>query len=57
MPALTDAIIDSMEAHNVMSKKALGSALVREALLEILLGPGQLYEALRARSGQSESRP
>jgi type I restriction enzyme R subunit len=50
-PALTDAIIDASEAHNAMSKKALGSAELREALLEILLGPGQLYESLRARSG------
>lgn len=30
-----------------MSTQALGSAAVRQALKEILLGPGQLYEKLR----------
>lgn len=48
-PALTEAIIESMEAHNLMSRKALGSEMIREALLEILLGPGHLYEALRSK--------
>ena len=32
-----------------MSKQALESERVRRGLLEILLGPGQLYEALRAK--------
>jgi type I restriction enzyme R subunit len=33
-----------------MSKQALGSSRVREGLKDILLGPGQLYEALRERA-------
>jgi len=34
-----------------MSKQALDSERVRNGLKETLLGPGRLYEALRARSG------
>ncbi|WP_186052471.1 type I restriction endonuclease subunit R [Burkholderia gladioli] len=53
-PDLTDAlmraIIDAFDAHTTMSKQALDSARVRDGLKDILLGPGQLYEALRARS-------
>jgi type I restriction enzyme R subunit len=45
--ALMNAIIDAFEAHGAMSKQALDSAQVRTGLQEILLGPGQLYEALR----------
>ncbi len=52
-PALTqailDAVIDAFEAHSTMSRQALDSAQVREGLKDILLGPGQLYEALRRR--------
>ncbi|MBR8179415.1 MULTISPECIES: type I restriction endonuclease subunit R [Burkholderia] len=54
-PDLTDAlmraIIDAFDAHTTMSKQALDSARVRDDLKDILLGPAQLYEALRARSG------
>lgn len=49
--ALLHAIMDALEAHSTMSQQALGSERVREGLKDILLGPGQLYEALRARSG------
>jgi type I restriction enzyme R subunit len=49
--ALMDAIMDALEAHTTMSTQALGSTRVREGLRDILLGPAQLYEALRARSG------
>ncbi|WP_149589517.1 type I restriction endonuclease subunit R [Tabrizicola flagellatus] len=45
---LTNAIIDSFAAHSLMSKQALDSEKVREGLKEILLGPGQLWEGLRA---------
>jgi type I restriction enzyme R subunit len=45
--ALTDAIIESHDAHTAMSTQALESERVRNGLLEILLGPAQLYEALR----------
>lgn len=45
-----DAIMDAFEAHQTMSSQALGSARVREGLRDILLGPAQLYEALRDRA-------
>ncbi|ANH71018.1 type I restriction endonuclease subunit R [Mitsuaria sp. 7] len=48
--ALMHAIMDSHDAYQAMSTQALNSDRVRESLLDILLGPGQLYEALRARS-------
>jgi type I restriction enzyme, R subunit len=51
--ALLHAIIDAFEAHTTMSKQALDSERVRDGLKDILLGPAQLYEALRARSGTS----
>lgn len=47
--ALLHAIMDAFEAHSAMSTQALGSERVREGLKDILLGPAQLYEALRAR--------
>lgn len=46
--AILDAIIDAMAAHEKMSSQALNSAKVREGLRDVLLGPGQLYEKLRA---------
>ncbi|MGJ7529051.1 type I restriction endonuclease subunit R [Variovorax sp. GB1P17] len=55
--ALMDAIIDAFEAHQTMSSQALGSERVRDGLKDILLGPAQLYEALRARSGSGGTRP
>jgi type I restriction enzyme R subunit len=45
--ALLDAIMDALDAHTTMSKQALESETVREGLKSILLGPAQLYEALR----------
>ncbi|MFZ2987534.1 type I restriction endonuclease subunit R [Ideonella sp.] len=48
--ALLDAIMDAFEAHQTMSTQALGSQRVREGLKDVLLGPAQLYEALRARA-------
>jgi type I restriction enzyme, R subunit len=47
--ALLHAIMDALEAHSTMSTQALGLKRVREGLRDILLGPGQLYEGLRAR--------
>ncbi|MDY0055160.1 MAG: DEAD/DEAH box helicase family protein [Methyloversatilis sp.] len=55
--ALLNAIMDALEAHQTMSTQALGSARVRDGLRDILLGPAQLYEALRARSGGGQQRP
>jgi type I restriction enzyme, R subunit len=45
--ALMHAIMDGLEAHSTMSTQALGSERVRDGLKDILLGPAQLYEALR----------
>ncbi|MCA6312565.1 type I restriction endonuclease [Phenylobacterium sp.] len=44
---ILNAIMDALSAHQAMSKQALDSPRVREGLKDILLGPGQLYEALR----------
>ncbi len=41
--------IDAFEAHSIMSKQALDSDAAREGMCDALLGPGRLYEALRAR--------
>jgi type I restriction enzyme R subunit len=46
---LMNAIIDAFEAHSSLSKQALASPKVRDGLRDVLLGPAQLYEALRAR--------
>ena len=48
---LMQAIMDASDAHQVMSIQALNSERVRDALLDVLLGPAQLYEALRAKAG------
>ncbi|MBS7804055.1 type I restriction endonuclease subunit R [Rhizobiales bacterium TNE-4] len=48
---LLNAIMDALSAHEAMSKQALASQRVRDGLKDILLGPGQLYEALRERGG------
>lgn len=50
---LMNAIMDALAAHQTMSKQALDSARVREGLKDVLLGPGQLYEALRQRDAPS----
>lgn len=55
--ALMHAIMDALEAHHVMSSQALGSERVRDGLKDILLGPAQLYEALRAKAGPGASAP
>jgi type I restriction enzyme R subunit len=46
---LMNAIMDALAAHTTMSKQALESEKVRSGLKDVLLGPAQLYEALRAR--------
>lgn len=54
-PALDDeflnALMDALSAHEKMSSQALNSQKVRAGLKEILLGPGELYEALRMQDG------
>jgi type I restriction enzyme R subunit len=42
-----NAIIDALDAHTALSKKALDSEDIRYRLKQYLLGPGQLWEALR----------
>ncbi|MBY5442718.1 type I restriction endonuclease subunit R [Rhizobium leguminosarum] len=54
--ALIDAIIDAFDAHRSMSEQALNSKKVQEGLKDVLLGPGQLYEALRG-AAHHEARP
>lgn len=50
--AIIFAIMDALETHTAMSSQALNSQKIQEGLKDALLGPAQLYEALRARSGQ-----
>jgi len=47
---ILNAIMDAFAAHSVMSKQALDSEKIRSGLKDVLLGPAQLYEALRARA-------
>jgi type I restriction enzyme R subunit len=47
--ALMDAIMEAYDAHTTMSTQALNSPRIRDGLKDILLGPAQLYEALRER--------
>ncbi len=54
--ALMHAIMDALEAHTTMSTQALGSEQIREGLRDILLGPAQLYEALRSKNGATAGR-
>jgi type I restriction enzyme, R subunit len=41
--------MDAFAAHSTMSKQALESERVRGGIKDVLLGPAQLYEALRAK--------
>lgn len=50
---IMNAVMDALAAHTTMSKQAIDSVIVREGLKEVLLGPAQLYEALRERGGDS----
>jgi type I restriction enzyme R subunit len=49
--SLLDAIIDAGDANQLMTAQALSLERVLDGLLDVILGPGQLYEALRVRSG------
>jgi type I restriction enzyme R subunit len=48
-----NAVMDALEAHTTMSKQAIDSEKVREGLKDVLLGPAQLYEALKAKGDQA----
>lgn len=57
---LMNAIMDALAAHTTMSKQALDSEKVRSGLKDVLLGPAQLYEALREKAvtaGESTGKP
>ena len=60
-PTLTteimNAIMDALAAHTTMSKQGLDSPRVRDGLKDVLLGPAQLYEALRERAVQPARDP
>jgi type I restriction enzyme R subunit len=49
---IMNAVMDALAAHTTMSKQAIDSEKVREGLKDVLLGPAQLYEALRDRAGE-----
>jgi type I restriction enzyme R subunit len=49
---IMNAVMDALAAHTTMSKQAIDSARVREGLKDVLLGPAQLYEALRDKAGE-----
>lgn len=51
---LLKAIMDAMAAHQTMSKQALNSESVQARILSTILGPGELWEALRAPNGAGE---
>jgi type I restriction enzyme R subunit len=53
---IMSAIMDALSAHTLLSKQALDSAQVREGLKDVLLGPAQLWEALRARGSDDAQR-
>jgi type I restriction enzyme, R subunit len=49
---IMNAVMDALAAHTTMSKQAIDSERVRDGLKDILLGPAQLYEALRDKAGE-----
>jgi type I restriction enzyme R subunit len=55
--AILNAVIDAFDAHASMSKQALDSEKVRDGLKEVLLGPAQLYEALKEKAEREGTSP
>jgi len=53
---IMNAVMDALAAHTTMSKQAIDSERVREGLKDVLLGPAQLYEALRERAEDDQSQ-
>ncbi len=45
--SLMNAIMEALDAHNLMSSQALSYEAIRKGLKAILLGPAKLYETLR----------
>jgi type I restriction enzyme R subunit len=54
---IMNAVMDALAAHTTMSKQAIASERVREGLKDVLLGPAQLYEALRDKAGEHNAPP
>ena len=54
---LMNAIIDALDAHTAMGQQAINSEQVRAGIKRILLGPGKLWEALRARANDKAEAP
>ena len=54
---LLDAAIETEDQFAAMSHQVLSSEALREKLLDILLGPGNLYEALRERARTRDESP
>jgi type I restriction enzyme R subunit len=52
---IMNAVMDALAAHSTMSKQALDSERVRDGLKDVLLGPAQLYEALRQQGAQNKA--
>ena len=44
---MMNAVMDAIAAPQAMSKQALNSESIRARMLAVLLGPGELWEALR----------
>ena len=45
--AVLSAIMDNLDAHESMANQALNSERIRAGIVELLMGPLKLYEALR----------
>lgn len=54
---LEDAIMDAFTAHTSMSKQALESEAKQKGMLEMYLGPSELYERLRAKGNGDSIQP
>ena len=52
---IMNAVMDALSAHTSMSKQALESERLRVDMKNVLLGPGKLWEELRARSESRSS--
>jgi len=50
-----DAVMDSDTAFDTMSRQVLASERLRTELLKVLLGPGDLYGALRRKAGANDA--
>jgi hypothetical protein len=53
---IMNAVMDALTAHTTMSKQARDSEQVREGLKDLLLGPAQLYEALREKAVEQAAK-